>query len=336
MPDKHNNNGMSIAAGNWEDLIPVCSKEVKAGESDAAIFKMYTTSIHLMKEEWLVNANASGNSNQLSEPNLKLPNTIMIITGFDEPFLSLVVNKIQHYCFSTSGAAPQALALYEYIIAEKRTNNITDWALQLFNAHYRQNEPASPVCYAGSSELRAEFLLDIPPANTITKEAIFQYVYAVLHHPAYRAKYSLNLKREFPRIPLYDNFHQWAAWGKKLMDLHIHYETATPYPLERKEIAAKEQPTAKLRAVKEEGIIQIDDNTELCNIPPSAWDYKLGNRSALEWMLDEYKEKQLPAPTIAGQFNTYHLHDYKEHVINLLQRVCTVSVETIKIINAMP
>ena len=63
------------------------------------------------------------------------------------------------------------------------------------------------------------------------KENIFYYVYAVLHNPAYRQKYELNLKRDFPRIPFYDNFEQWVASGKKLMELHLNYETVTPYPL---------------------------------------------------------------------------------------------------------
>ena len=67
-------------------------------------------------------------------------------------------------------------------------------------------------------------------------------------------------------------------------------------------------------------------------IPTQAWEYKLGNRSALEWVLDQYKESKPKGPTIAEKFNTYRFADYKEQVIDLLQRVCTVSVETMKII----
>ena len=73
-------------------------------------------------------------------------------------------------------------------------DNITDWALAQFQAHYPRH------------------------AARITKLDIFHYVYAVLHHPAYRQKYERNLKREFPRIPFYDDFRQWAAWGRRLMD----------------------------------------------------------------------------------------------------------------------
>jgi predicted helicase len=65
--------------------------------------------------------------------------------------------------------------------------------------------------------------------DQITKENIFHYVYAVLHNPAYRQKYEQNLKRDFPRIPFYDDFFQWVEWGQKLMDLHINlYRVNSP------------------------------------------------------------------------------------------------------------
>lgn len=75
--------------------------------------------------------------------------------------------------------------------------------------------------------------------------------------------------------------------------------------------------------------------TTLEGVPKIAWEYRLGNRSALEWILDQYKEKKPKDPTIAARFNTYRFADYKEQVIDLLQRVCTVSVETMKIIHKM-
>lgn len=58
----------------------------------------------------------------------------------------------------------------------------------------------------------------------------------MLHHPAYRAKYEINLKREFPRLPFYDDFRQWAKWGKVLMALHLDYEQAAPFPLKRHDL----------------------------------------------------------------------------------------------------
>jgi len=64
--------------------------------------------------------------------------------------------------------------------------------------------------------------------------------------------------------------------------------------------------------------------------------YQLGNRSALEWVLDQWKEHKISDPTVATQFNPYRFADHKEQVIALLLRVCTVSVETMRIVRAMP
>ena len=177
----------------------------------------------------------------------------------------------------------------------------------------------------------------------------------MLHNPAYRKKYEINLKREFPRIPLYDDFWQWAEWGKQLMDLHVNYEKAKPFALTlsfpnavignltkgKKDAHLKSAGMTrkgikpKLKADKDNGSIIIDDETTLIGIPKEAWDYKLGNRSALEWVLDQYKESTPSDPTIAEKFNTYKFADYKKEVIELLKKVTTVSVETMNIIREM-
>jgi predicted helicase len=83
-------------------------------------------------------------------------------------------------------------------------------------------------------------------------------------------------------------------------------------------------------------VIDIDATTTLHGIPAEAWDYKLGHRSALEWMLDQAKESKIGDPTVAEKFDTYRFAEHKERVIDLLHSVCTVSVETMKIVRAMP
>lgn len=165
--------------------------------------------------------------------------------------------------------------------------------------------------------------------------------YGALHDPVYREKYSLNLRREFPRIPFHDDFWRWADWGEKLMALHIGYESVEPWKLERidtpdeKSHKAGLAPKALLRANREMGNIQLDSETQLSGIPVEAWDYRLGNRSALEWILDQYKEKTPKDPTIREKFNTYRFADHKEKVIDLLRRVTRVSVETQAIVEQM-
>ena len=175
----------------------------------------------------------------------------------------------------------------------------------------------------------------------ISKDDIFHYVYGVLHDPVYREKYALNLKREFPRIPFYPDFRVWADWGEKLMALHIGYETVEPWPIERRDLpdekarAAGVAPKPILKSDREAGTIRIDSETTLSGIPPQAFDYRLGNRSGLDWILDQHKEKTPKDPTIREKFNTYRFADYKEKVIDLIARVTRVSVETVAIVEAM-
>lgn len=201
------------------------------------------------------------------------------------------------------------LYYYPYSNGRNRIDNITDWALNGFRNQYNDVK--------------------------IQKEDIFSFVYAVLHDPAYRTKYELNLKRDFPRIPFYSNFWKWKSWGTALLEMHIGYEKIEPYSLKEITDNDHQQPKVKLKADKTKGRIILDEATTLDGIPPEAWEYKLGIRSALEWILDQYKEKKPKDPTIAEKFNTYRFADYKAQVIDLLKRVCAVSVETVKIMREM-
>lgn len=195
-------------------------------------------------------------------------------------------------------------------------DNITDWALNKFTTHYGK-------------------------AAKITKDDIFHYVYGVLHDPVYRTTYAQNLKRELPRVPLYPDFRQWAGWGKRLMDLHIGYEGVDPWPVTRtdtpdtKARTAGVSPKVILKSDPDSGTITLDSETVISGIPKKAWDYRLGNRSGLDWILDQHKEKTPKDPTIREKFNTYRFADHKEKVADLIARVTRVSVETVGIVEAM-
>lgn len=371
----------------------VAATNVKA--QDQAIFKLFSNGINTARDEWVYDFDLKTlktkvsffseiyNATQEIKDNIKwsrdlklkfkrgkeiLIKDVKFISSNYRPFVKsyfaldkilvdvvslneLFFRKQNHaICFNVNGKDIRVFAtatyadwhflgdtkcfpLYRYDTNGNRIDNITDWGLQQFQEHYEEED------------------------NSITKEDIFHYTYAVLHNPAYRKKYELNLKREFPRIPFYTNFRQWVTWGKELMHLHINYETVEAYQLKRVDLSAKKEaaqsklitiahePEAlfttkaknrvKLKAIKETGTIEIDDITTLSGIPEIAWQYKLGNRSALEWVLDQYKEKKPTDPTIAEKFDTYRFSDYKEQVIDLLKKVCTVSAETMKIVGEM-
>ena len=283
-------------------------------------------------------------------------------------FYALAADRLVDYHFTGDS---QCLPLYRYTPEGERVSNITDWGIRRINDHYRK-------------DWGEDFEKTYP--DGIGAEDIFAYTYAVLHDPVYLYDYATDLLREFPRLPLYHEFDIWARMGRQLLDLHIGFESAEPYPLERVEKYPPPQPSAvretaaptpyaqvesadqgtrtpspstgkgwgegdnhgeaenqaeakpprpRLRAHKERGIIQLDEQTSLAGVPPDAWRYRLGNRSALEWVLDQYKEKKPRDPTIRERFDTYRFADHKERVIDLLMRVCAVSVKTMEIVDGM-
>jgi predicted helicase len=254
---------------------------------------------------------------------------LLISVGERVEFMCLGSNLPPNYDLLSLGSVV-ILPISRFVGDGEHKDNVTDWALEQFCAHYE-----------GASSPQPRELAEAQAPRAITKNAIFHYVYGVLHDPIYREKYGLNLKREFPRIPFYPDFWRWADWGKTLMVLHIGYETVQPWKLERIDVLDEKSkkaalpPKPSLKADKENGIIVLDSETQLTGVPAAAWTYRLGNRSALEWILDQYKEKSPKDPTIREKFNTYRFADHKEKVIDLLKRVTRVSVETMKIVEAM-
>ena len=217
----------------------------------------------------------------------------------------------------------QCLPLYRYTPDGERVSNITDWGIERINDHYRK-------VWGENFEERLG-------KDSISAEDIFAYTYAVLHDPEYRHDYRFDLLREFPRLPLYDFFEDWLDWGRELLDLHLGFESAEPFPLKRRDVPLRHDgpPKPILRADKQKGLIFLDEQTTLAGVPEDAWRYVLGSRSALEWVLDQYKEKKPRDPTIREKFNTYRFADHKERVIDLLKRVCTASDKTMEIVDSM-
>ncbi len=260
-------------------------------------------------------------------------NVLVCISGLSssKPFQVLAVNDRPSYDMLEK---TQCFPRYTYDDDGARHDNITAWGVAQFTAHYGE------ALAAAAAHLHSP--LD-PAIGATARDAIFYYTYGVLHHPAYREKYELNLKREFPRLPFYEDFAQWAAWGQQLMDLHLHFEDAAPYPLRRVDAPSPDSgegrgggmPQAKLKSDEDEGVIILDSRTTLEDVPPAAWEYVLGNRAAIDWILYYYKERKPRDPTIREKFNTYRFADHKEDVIDLLRRVVAVSVETVAIVAAM-
>jgi predicted helicase len=258
---------------------------------------------------------------QLFPPGRRNRAIVFTDTSPRAPFSVLAVDAPFEHHLAASSDSFQAVSAYCYTADGHQAENITDWALDEFRKRYRTGQTKN--------------------VWPITKDAIFHYVYAVLHDPIYREKYALNLKRDFPHIPFYLNFRQWAEWGERLIDLHLGYESVTPMTVKRTDVSDEKSrkaglaPKSVLKSDNVTGRIVIDSETTIEGIPPEAWEYRLGNRSALDWVLDQYRESAPKDPTIREKFNTYRLADYKEELIDLLARVATVSVDTVRVVNEM-
>ncbi|WP_374140027.1 type ISP restriction/modification enzyme, partial [Sphingomonas sp. 32-62-10] len=287
----------------------VPAEEIARRDTRSAAFRPYVTKAlsgpdYLIDEVGALNRTFAG-------PNLAIA---FLSVASSQPVAALGIDKPFDYgLLKTGNGGTQALYRYRYTKSGERIDNITDWALNRFVSQYGK--------------------------KGVTKDAIFHYVYAVLHDPIYRETYALNLKREFPRIPFYPDFSQWAAWGEALMAMHIGYEDVTPWPVERIETPGKRaegtHPKPILKSQPEQGVVVVDADTQITGIPPEAWSYRLGNRSAIDWVLDQHKEKKPRDPTIAAKFNTYRFADYKESMIALLAKVVRVSVDTLAITQQM-
>jgi predicted helicase len=227
--------------------------------------------------------------------------------GMDTPFYSLMVSLIPDVQFTPNG---QCFPFYTYTEdGSKRQENITDWSLEQFQNHYND--------------------------NVISKLDIFRYVYGILHHPQYREKYSANLKRDLPHIPFSPDFWGFAKAGEKLAELHINYEKQAEYPLKwiEDEDAKVHYRVDKMTLSKDKTQIIYNDFVTLSGIPPEVFEYRLGNRSALDWVIDQY---QISTDKRSGITNNPNNLDDPQYIIRLIGKVITVSLETVKIVKSLP
>ena len=241
------------------------------------------------------------------------------VIGFTNPATNSIFQTLATDMIINSGCVgdTSCIPLYMYDDNHKSHSNVTKFGLELFQTHYKNNK--------------------------ITDEDIFYYTYAIFNDPKYREKYKFNLQRKFPRIPLAKDFKEWVKIGKKLYDIHVGFEDTKSYLLKRIEKNTSKNKTRlilkKPKNEKSEQLkIIIDDKTTLENVPDEALQYKFSSKCALEWILEFYKEsknmisdKSCDDPQIKERFNTYKFADHKEYVIDLLQKVTTVSIETIKL-----
>jgi predicted helicase len=184
--------------------------------------------------------------------------------------------------------------------------------------------PLSHLNDSAATEFRQHYSQD-----SITREDVFHYIYALLHHPQYRERYAANLKRELPRIPFAPDFAAFANAGKELARLHVEYESLKPWPLEyieNKDVPYSERVT-KMKLSADRQSIAVNESLTLGDIPQETFVYRLGSRSALEWVIDQYQVKGESDP---------NREDDPGYIVRLVGQVVRVSVETVRIVSGLP
>ncbi|MEY2719480.1 MAG: hypothetical protein RLZZ273_846, partial [Bacteroidota bacterium] len=398
-------------ADDWDELIPLGSKEAKSGNADA-LFELFSLGVATSRDSWAWNHNsviieqnmrrfigkynehvfalkAAGNVKDMDRfvkhddgeinwsENLKnflrrgltisfdalslrraqyrpfcmqslyfdqycnarryqlprifpLPeteNAVVCVSGIgsSKPFQALASDSIP--CLDILEKT-QCFPLYTYDTdGSNRRDSITDWGLEQFTSHYND--------------------------SSITKLDIFHYVYGILHDSAYREKYAANLKRELPRIPFAKDFWSVANIGKRLMDIHVHYEDQPEYSLTEEwtlpkgylhpyglPVTSVEQVperdrykvTKMKRDKKDPTRLIVNEFLTLTGIPTNVDEYKLGNRSALDWIVDQY---QISTDKRSGITNNPNREDDPTYIVRLIKKVVTVSVETVGLVKTL-
>ena len=244
-------------------------------------------------------------------PDTEEENRVICVpsVGGRAPFWCCVTTVIPN-CSLITLDGNQCFPFYVYDEdGSNRRENITDWALEKFRAHYSDER--------------------------ITKWDIFNYTYGILHHPEYRERYAADLKRDLPHIPYAPDFWAFADAGAKLAELHINYEAQPQYPLTFVEDATKQLDfrVKRMKFSKDKTRLLYNEFLTLTGIPPEAFSYRLGQYSALEWIVNQYRVK---TDARSGIVNDPNDGLNPRYIVALIGSVITVSLETCKIVEGLP
>jgi predicted helicase len=266
-------------------------------------------------------------------------------TGEDQDFTALMVDAIPEFKTHYNGQN------YPLIVYNDPKSSQSDEPELSIGANVVENT-RSGVSHAGLAYFQAAY-----PGQTITKEDLFYYVYGMLHSPDYRRRFKNSLTKELPRIPAVKSFADFKAFtdsGRLLGDLHVNFETATPYMVTFKEGDHRLIPDAESNPkkfyrvkkmkfggsgrVKDKTTVTYNDNITIQNIPLEAYDYIVNGKPALEWVMERQAVKTDKASGIVNDANDYANETVGDpkYPLELFQRVITVSLETMRIVRALP
>lgn len=277
-------------------------------------------------------------------PRPDATNMVICVTGLGESagFSSLIADSVPNFHFV---AGSQCFPLYLYDEAVQQIDN------GLFAGGTGDGpRRRDAITDAGLAHFQSAY-----PEKAISKEDLFYYIYGLLHSPDYRERYADNLSKELPRIPRVRNaqdFWHFSKAGRHLAALHLNYETVEKYPLtvetkgtltdadyrvEKMKFGKKKDPDTG-KSVNDRGTVIYNNKITLRDIPEVAWEYVVNGKAALDWVMERQAVRVDKASGIVNDANDWAIetmHDPK-YPLELFQRVVTVSLQTQKIVAALP
>jgi predicted helicase len=263
-------------------------------------------------------------------PNQNLENLVICVTGIGvtKDFNALIVNTLPDVQLQANG---QCFPLYTY---EKQSELGSLFATATTEQYTKkENIPDSIL-----KEYQQKY-----QDKTITKSDIFYYIYGVLHSPEYKQRFASDLKKMLPRIPFTADFWTFSQAGRELAYYHLNYETIEPYELEEfkkdlylddKDYQVEKMVFGKNKNGIDKTIIIYNSKLTLSQIPLEAYEYKVCDKSALEWIMERYKVTKDKDSGIINDPN--HWSENPRYIVDLVKRIVRVSLETVRIVKSLP
>ena len=259
-------------------------------------------------------------------------------------------------CVSGTGATED----FSCIMTDRSTDSSIVGAAQCFPLYWYESDSKNDVIqntlfkndeevgekitrYDGISDSISSRIRSKYGNNRISKEEIFYYVYGVLHSSEYRENFADDLKMSLPRIPLvrsYEDFVAFSNAGRELAELHVNYESEPPYA-DVVIVGDKSDfiVNGELRFLNKDkkDVIGFNEKARVENIPDKAYEYVVNGCSAIEWVMDRYKNSIDKSSQIRNNANLYGEEiGQPDYILNLLLSIISVSIKTVDVVNNLP
>jgi predicted helicase len=298
----------------------------------SAVYRPFTKS-HLYFDKQL---NEYPSQNKRLFPSPESRNLVISTTGVgaNKEFSALVTDRPLEFATLANG---QCFPLYYYDEARQ-----DDLLTAPGAEHYIRRDAITDVALAAFRKAYSD--------NNINKDDLFYFVYGLLHSTEYKNRFGADLKKQLPRIPFARNFRAFSTAGRELAYWHLNYESVEPWPLQaigelnlgdaalyrvQKMVWAKKRLDGKL--VEDKTTLIYNNRITLGGVPPEALDYIVNGKAAIEWVIERYAVTTDKDSGITNDPNDWCAdHDDPAYILNLVARLVRVSVETVRIVKALP